>query len=161
MALRSPSTRLAAGTGRTDGGSDGAIPHWGPGSSCARLAEGALPLGPAGVNLAEGVAQRVLVRARAGARLSAVLAEVVAQRGGDCGAVALLPLAPRFGIDRVEVRQALPAATVADLCSTHCCGRTPSPQPPPPSNCIRVCLQSPLQTCAARTAVAHPHPPPL
>ena len=94
---------LAAGVGRTGGGGDGASPHWGPGSSCARLAEGAAPRAPAGVNLAEGVAQRVLVRARAGARLSAVLAEVVAQRGGDCGAVALLPLAPRFGIDRVEV----------------------------------------------------------
>ena len=69
-------------------------------------------MAPAGANLAEGVARRVLVRARAGVRLSAVLAQVLAARGGDCGAVALAPLAPRFGIERVEVRQALAGAGV-------------------------------------------------
>ncbi|KAK9846364.1 hypothetical protein WJX81_002431 [Elliptochloris bilobata] len=61
------------------------------------------PTGSGGGSLAEGVAQRILVRARPGVRLSAVLAEVMAERSSDCGAVALLPLAPRFGIERVEV----------------------------------------------------------
>lgn len=62
------------------------------------------PLHHAGGSLADGVAQRVLVRPRPGAQVYDALAEVMAARGGDCSGIKLLPLAPRFGIERIEVR---------------------------------------------------------
>jgi hypothetical protein len=60
--------------------------------------------GHPGPSLDQGVAQRVLVRARPGARVLDALAEVTAARGGSCAGLALLSLAPRFGVERIEVR---------------------------------------------------------